>query len=137
MVLKTNLHKNYATDSGKEENGTWQDFDGGIRLKIRRLSSQASMDARKEAEKPYTSQLRSKNPPSDILEKVLIAQLAFGVIADWEGIGGEDGPIPYSGDVAFEILSDEELRDFRGEVLSFALNKDSFRKADVEAALGN
>lgn len=95
------------------------------------------MDARKEAEKPFASQLRSKNPPNDILEKVLITQLAFGVIADWEGIEGEDGPIPYSGEVAFEILSDEELRDFRGEVLSFALNKDSFRKADVEAALGN
>ncbi|MBB5277785.1 hypothetical protein HNR26_003874 [Rhizobium rosettiformans] len=137
MALKTNLHKNYATSSDKEENGTWQEFEGGIRLKIRRLNSQASLDARKEAEKPYTSQLRQKNPPTDILEKVLITQLAFGVIADWEGIEGEEGPIPYSGETAFELLSDESLKDFRGEVLSFALNKDAFRAEDVKEALGN
>lgn len=137
MVLKTNLHKNYATDSGKEENGTWQEFEGGIRLKLRRLNSQTALDARKEAEKPYTSQLRQKNPPSDILEKVLIAQLAFGVIADWEGIEGEDGPIPYSGEVAFELLSDESLKDFRGEILTISLNKDTFRAEDVQGAVGN
>lgn len=137
MALKTNLHKNYATSSDKEENGTWQEFEGGIRLKIRRLNSQASLDARKEAEKPYTSQLRQKNPPADILEKVLVAQLAFGVIADWEGIEGDEGPIPYSGETAFELLSDESLKDFRGEVLSFSLNKDAFRAEDVKEALGN
>jgi len=137
MALKTNLHRNYATDSDKEENGSWKNFDGGIRLKIRRLNSQASLNARREAEKPYASQLREKNPPNDILEKVLIAQLAFGVIADWEGIEGDEGPLPYSGETAFELLSDESLKDFRGEVLSVALNKDAFRLEEVEDAVGN
>ncbi|MEQ8308002.1 MAG: hypothetical protein RIA09_15705 [Hoeflea sp.] len=138
MALKTNLHRNYAVDSKKEEEGVWKEFDGGIKLKLRRLSSKASQDARREAEKPYTSQLRDKEPDPDILEKVFIQQLAHGVIVDWEGIEDDDGkPVEFTPALAVELLSDEALKDFRGEVIGFAISRDTFRAASNEDAVGN
>lgn len=138
MALKTNLHRNYATDSKKEEEGVWKEFDGGIKLKLRRLSSKASQDARKEAEKPYTSQLREKEPDTEILEKVFIQQLARGVIVDWEGVQDEDGKeIPFTPDLGVELLSDEALKDFRGEVIGFAISRDTFKAEANKDAVGN
>lgn len=138
MAIKTNLQRNHATDPNKQEQGSWIDIDDEISIKVRRLNSDASRKARQEAEKPYTSQLREKNPPADILEKVFVEQLARGVIADWKGIQDEEGnEIPYSGDVAVELLSDEGLADFRSEILQAAMDKKTFKLEADKAALGN
>lgn len=138
MAIKTNLQKHNSVDTSKEELGVWHDFDGDIRIRVRRLSSKISQNARKEAEKPYAAQLRLKETPQDVYDKILIQQIARGVIADWEGVADEEGnAIPYSGDVAVEVISGDEMKDFRLEVLNLSMTKDAYRTEVEEAALGN
>lgn len=142
MAIKTNLQKHNAIDTSKEEAGVWHDFDGDIKLRIRRLSSKISQNARKEAEKPYTTQLRQNGAKDEEKQKlydlILIQQIAHGVIADWEGVTDEDGKdIPYSGDIAVEVISGPEMRDFRLEVLNLSMDKDAYRAEIVEASVGN
>lgn len=141
MAIKTSLQKHNAIDISKEEAGVWHDFNGDIKLRIRRLSSKLSQDARREAEKPYAAQLRAKGTDEEkqkIYDAILAQQLARGVIADWEGVTDEDGKeIPYSGDIAADIISGPEMKDFRLEVLNLAMDKDSYRAEIIEGAVGN
>lgn len=149
-----NLYKQFKTDENLEEQGIWVDFEGGVSIRIRRLSSQASVDARSEASKPYTTQIRRGALPDEVAEKIAIQQLARGVVADWKGIQkrledeagkpvlDEDGKvqwvdIPYTAEAAVEILSDENLEEFRGEIFQIAMNRDAFKSQDDDEALGN
>ena len=72
MAIKTNLQKHNAIDTSKEETGVWHDFAGDIKLRIRRLSSKISQNARKEAEKPYAAQLRLKEVPPEVYDSILV-----------------------------------------------------------------
>lgn len=138
--FKTNLHANYQVDTDREENGFWYQATDTIRIKIRRISSKKSADARKEAEKPYTSQLRNNTTlPSAILEEIAAKQLAFGIIADWEGIIDTETStaIPYSGETAFAIMSDPEMKDFAGEIFQQAMARDNFKRLENEEASKN
>lgn len=138
MALKTNLRKQFKTDKDKEENGIWVDFENGIRIRVRRLSSQASLNARKEAEKPYVVKVRSGKISDEIAEEIAIQQLARGVIADWEGITDEnDEAVPYTPDAAYEILKDDDLKEFRAELIQISLDRDTFKADADKDALGN
>lgn len=151
--LKTNLFNKYAVDSGKEENGVWHDFEGGIKIKVRRLSSNASQAARREAEKPYAPQLKEKVVAPEIYEAILLQQMAYGIIADWDGLEVEkekDGKpvldkdgnpefeaLKYTPESALEIISDEAMKDFRGQILQLSVQIDHYKVAADTAALGN
>lgn len=134
----TSLHKAYAVDTSKEENGVWQDFDDNISVCIRRLNSEASSKARDEAEKPHRVRARNKDLSEEISEEIATKQLAYGVIADWKGITDDEGnEIPYSGQQAYEFLSDPELKDFRMFIFQFAVDRTSYKKEVDEASVKN
>jgi hypothetical protein len=136
--IKSSLHKNYAIDLSKEESGVWQDFEGGISLCIRRLNSEASLKAREEAEKPHKLKARNGSLSDDVVEDIATRQLAFGVISDWKGITDENGDeIPYSGQTAYEFLSDPELKDFRIFVFQYATDRASYKKDLDEDSVKN
>ena len=138
MAIKTSLQKYNAVDTSKEELGVWHSFDGDIEIRIRRLSSKISQNARKEAEKPHAAALRTKETPPEVYDQILIQQIARGVISDWKGVTDEEGnEIPYSGDIAVEIISGDEMKDFRLEVLNLSMTKEAYRAEVVEAAVGN
>ena len=138
MAIKTSLQKYNAVDTSKEELGVWHSFDGDIEIRIRRLSSKISKNARKEAEKPRAAALRTKETPPEVYDQILIQQIARGVISDWKGVTDEEGnEIPYSGDIAVEIISGDEMKDFRLEVLNLSMTKEAYRAEVVEAAVGN
>lgn len=138
MTLKTSLHKNYAVDTSKEESGVWQDFEGDISVCIRRLNSEIAVKAREEAEKPHRVRARNKDLSDDINEDIATRQLAYGVIADWKGITDDKGEeIPYSGDTAYELLSDPELKDFRVMVFQYAADRTAFKKELDEDSVKN
>ncbi len=136
--MKTNLHKQFQTDSSKEEQGVWVDFEDGVAVRVRRLSSKASQKAREKAEAPYKARLRSGKLDDDTAELIAIHQLARGVISDWKGLKDADGKdIPYNPDTAFEILSDDSLKDFRGEILQISLERDAYKADEDEEAEKN
>lgn len=128
-------------DIQKEELGVWHDFNGDVKLRIRRLSSKISQNARKEAEKPFAAQLRAKGTEDEkqvLYDTILTQQIARGVIADWSGVTDDDGnEIPYSGDVAAEIIAGDDMKDFRLEVLNLAMDKDSYRVDIIKDSVGN
>ncbi len=137
-MAKTSLHKAYAVDTSKEENGVWQDFDEDISVCIRRLNSEASSKARDEAEKPHRINARNKALSEETMEDIATRQLAYGVIADWKGIKDEDGnEIPYSGEQAYEFLSDPELKDFRIFIFQFAADRVAYKKTLDEDSVKN
>lgn len=128
-------------DIQKEELGVWHDFNGDVKLRIRRLSSKISQNARKDAEKPFAAQLRAKGTEDEkqvLYDTILTQQIARGVIADWSGVTDDDGnEIPYSGDVAAEIIAGDDMKDFRLEVLNLAMDKDSYRVDIIKDSVGN
>ena len=138
MAIKTSLQKHNAIDTSKEETGVWHEFAGDIKLRIRRITSKISQNARKEAEKPYAAQLRLKETPQEVYDSILIQQIAHGIIADWEGVTDEDDKeIPYTPQVAAEVISGEEMKDFRLEVLNLSMAKDEYRAEIIEQSVGN
>ena len=128
-------------DIQKEELGVWHDFNGDVKLRIRRLSSKISQNTRKDAEKPFAAQLRAKGTEDEkqvLYDTILTQQIARGVIADWSGVTDDDGnEIPYSGDVAAEIIAGDDMKDFRLEVLNLAMDKDSYRVDIIKDSVGN
>lgn len=140
MAAKSPLYDRFKTDQDKEESGVWTNFGGGdpdanppvpdIKVRIRRLKSKASIEARRELDKPHTNEIRRGALSNDLLEDLLLKQLSRGVIADWSGITDENGtPLNYSPDNAYRILKD--LPDFRDEIIAIAMAADAF-KDDVD-----
>lgn len=138
MAIKTSLQRHNAIDTSKEETGVWHEFAGDIKLRIRRLSSKISQNARKEAEKPYAAQLRLKETPQEVYDSILVQQIAHGVIADWTGVIDDEGKeLPYSPQVAADVIAGDEMKDFRLEVLNLSMSKDEYRAEIIEQSVGN
>ncbi len=132
----------YATDSSKEENGVWQEWDDEVSFCIRRISSDKSQKAREEAEKPHKIKARNGTLSDDTNQEIAIYQLAYGVLADWKGLAdvAEDGTvteIPFSPAKALEILSDDQYKDVRNFILQTSLDRDLYKKEADKVALGN
>ena len=129
------------TDTEAEENGRWfKDlFDDGnnINVKLRRMSSKASIAVRRRLEKQFKShQKRDGTFPDDVGTKMIVLQLAHAIIVDWENIidrTGED--IPFSPEHAITLLT--RLPTFRDTLIAFSLEMDNFRVEDVEDAVKN
>lgn len=136
--IKTNLHRQYQISNELEEQGFWYDATDDIKIRIRRLNSKPSLDARKEAEKPYLNQLRAGKAPEEVLEEIANRQLAYGVIADWSGVKGDDDQeIPFDGDTAYAILSDPEMKEFAADLFQQSVARDNFKAANTEDAVKN
>lgn len=132
-MSKSKLFAKFATDTNREEAGTWVDFGDGVKFRIRRFKSKASLDARKELDKPFTDELRRGKLDDRIAEDLLIKQMAYGVLADWQGVEAEDGtPLEFNRDNAYKIL--KALPDLRDEIFGIALDRESFKaKSDADA----
>jgi hypothetical protein len=135
-MSNSKLFARFATDQDKEESGVWVDFGEGIKVKVRRLKSRASQDARKELDKPFANEIRRGKLSTDVAEDLLIKQIAWGVIADWQGVDDENGtPLPYSREAAYQIL--KKLPDFRDEVFAVSVDSEGFKAQDNADAVGN
>lgn len=122
------LYARYEIDLDKQENGLWEDFGDGIRIKIRRWKSKKSIAARREVEAPFLDKIRNGTITEDELASIAIKHMAYGIVTDWEGISPPDGEsIPYSGEAAEKIFID--LPEFRDEVASVAIDRDNYKAA--------
>jgi hypothetical protein len=134
--MKSKLYARFQMDEDREEAGVWVDFGDGIRVKVRRLKSRASQDARKELDKPFTNEIRRGNLASEVAEDLLVKQIAKGVIADWSGVDDKDGkPLTYSPEAAYELL--KALPEFRDEIFAISVDRDAFKAKDNADAVGN
>lgn len=123
------------TDVKAEEDGRWfKDIFGdgtNIDIKIRHLSCNASLVARRRLDRANRKLMVAGSYPTDVAIKILIEQIAEAVLIDWKGINDRDGnPIPYSKEAAVELLT--KLRVFRDGVVGMAQSIESFRVEERE-----
>ena len=120
------------TDTEAEENGRWfTDIFGdgtNVDVKLRRLSSKVSVNARRRIALPFQRHAKRGELPDNINVKILCRQLAEAVIVDWRGVADKDGAIEYSADVADMLLT--KLPNFRGQILALSMSMDAFRVED-------
>jgi len=123
----------YATDRNLEEEGTWVDYGDGLKVQVRRLNSKASRDYRRRIEKPYSGQFRGREMPEAIQEELLNKQIANVIVVAWEGV-----PNPADKKKFLDCTPENVLRmitdfpDFRDDILTAAMEKSTFQKADLE-----
>lgn len=136
--LKTNIHAIFGTDTSLEEDGAWVEVNGfyGLKIKVRRLRSEASMKAYERIVSEFFGEGKLRTPQDITKEQsmeILKRQLAEAVLIDWKNLRDSDTgeEIPYSVEMAMELLS---ISDFREFVYQSASERDTFReKADAEA----
>lgn len=132
------IRKAYAVSSDLAENGVWQEFAGGIRLKIRRLNSEASVAARRTAEEQYKEDLRKDPVPDAVLNAIAIYQLAHGVVVDWNVTDTETGAdIPFTPEAAIEAFSDPETKEFVFEVIVASNDRATFHVSRLKEDVKN
>lgn len=123
------------TDTDAEENGRWfRDlFDDGtnVAVKLRRMTSKASIQARRRLDKQFRSKQNKRGEyDEDTGMEVVIAQIAEGVIADWDNIRGRDGkPLECTLENKKMLLT--KLPTFRDAVIIYSNELDNYR---IEAA---
>ena len=104
---KNTLFTMFKTNEDLEEAGVWAVLsrDPLIRVKVRRLKSKRSLEARKELDKPFANEIRRGTLSTDEQKDLALKQIAHGVIAAWEGVTDAEGKeLPYTPKNAYDIL---------------------------------
>lgn len=141
LEFSTNIHSMFGTDEHLEEDGAWVWVNEymGIRIKIRRLRSDAVLKAfERIVRETYTDNAEELVRNPDKLESgqnqlIVERQLAEAVLIDWEGIRDRKTgkEIPYSPQAALQMM---KIKDFREFVYEKAAARDTFREqADKDA----
>jgi hypothetical protein len=70
----------------------------------------------------------------DVTKRITTDLIVKTLLMDWKGMPGEDGKeVPFSQEIARELLDDPELKEIREEILGFSDNFSAFQlEADAE-----
>lgn len=135
------------TDTTAEEEGRWfkniYGNDSKIDVKLRRLTSRKSIEARRRLEKGYRKYLKNGEMSDEIADQILIEQLADAILVDWRNIKvpeNVDGKkvlveLPYSKEAAKMLLT--KLPNFRIAILGMSQDIDNFRHEEVDLTSKN
>lgn len=126
----------YQTDKNLEEEGVWVDLGGNVQVKVARITSRKSKEVRRKLERPMVRKNRSDDLSIDQLEQLMTEQLAQAVIKDWRGVTDDEGnDLPCTVENCRTILT--KFPDFREDVATASLEKETFRTAALQEELGN
>lgn len=121
------------TDKGKETDGAWISYALGVRVKVARATTKGFMDVvQKHAKRAFRDATDGVLTEAEASQKLgpLVARY---LLKDWSGIEKDGAALPYSVEVAEEILSKPEYSDFLTEIIRFAMDRNNYR-AEVEEA---
>ena len=114
------------TDDSKETEGTWGEYLG-VKLKIAR-SNKPKYTAELARRLKIFSNKRNIDPDQAVTETC--KALAKHILVDWKNLKMDDKDIPYSSDLAYELLkNDPDCRDY---VIEFADDSANFYKEVAE-----
>jgi hypothetical protein len=121
----TDFRTLFGTNREAEENGKWFDYEGGVRVKLRRFKSKHATKTRERIEKPFAALRRNGLLPSDVMEKVLHQTLVESILVEWSGVAldGQD-LLPTQENFDSVLLAYPEFRD---RVTADAIALDGFR----------
>lgn len=111
-----------------ETNGVWENYGGGLKVKIARMNNPKYEEYLRELSKPHMRRLRSGNLENDIIEEITKKAVARYVLIGWEGMLDEnDNDVPYSEQKALEIISDPRYKDFYRDIVDMSNDRSLFR----------
>lgn len=129
-------------DPDRIEQGAWIDNIpemGELRLKVRGInnSDYRRMQSKLLAAVPRQKRLGGFMDPEE-QDRVISMCLHATVLLDWDGIQAEDGtPIPYSKELAKDLMTMPEFQRIRTAVLYAANQVAEERAIDTEVLVGN
>jgi len=127
------------TDTAKESEGVWVDWELDVKLRIARMGNPAFDAMMKRLSQPHLKKVRDRSIEGDeALEAVIVEAAAHTLLVGWKNIEDENGKaIKYSAKKAYEFFKDDGLRDLYKFVLSQANDAAQYRQSLDEDAAGN
>ena len=130
------IKASYGTDLEAEVEGMWFPLAliEGVKVKVARVNNPNYKKAFTRLYKPYLKQtMRGASIDPVIQERIQTDLLIDTLLKDWSGMPGENGrDIPYSKDLARDLVTDPELRELRDEILGFAEEFEIYQKQVAE-----
>lgn len=109
--------------------GIWVTYKAGVRFRVARAGNPNFLRASDRLEAPFRKQAARGKLSSEKQLEIQCQSMAEGILLDWEGLATEDGPLPYSAEMAAAVLRWEtEIRDF---VFEIATNQENFRRQEI------
>jgi hypothetical protein len=131
------VKKAYGTDMKLAVEGKWFPMSmlAGVEVKVAKSGNPNYEKLAQRLYKPYQDQIRRKVTLSeDVTKRITTDLIVKTLLMDWKGMPGEDGKeVPFSQEIARELLDDPELKEIREEILGFSDNFSAFQlEADAE-----
>lgn len=133
----TSIYDALETDRDLETNGSTLDMGDLGTFKVAAWLNSKHQAALERLRKPYkTFTLSGRDIPADVNERIGVEAMAEAVLVGWSGVKDRDGSdLAYSVETAARLLTD--LKTLRGLIVAHATEAANYRRAAVEAALGN
>lgn len=131
-MTTTAFMKRYATNKTAEREGVEVDFGDGMFVTLVRMNHPDAKKTRRKLEKPYQ---RMSEIPDDIQEGILNQVMAQVIVRSWRGIDFGNGEVPHSTENVVSVF--KQFPDFRDDVATAALTRETFKTEDDEAAAKN
>lgn len=124
------------TDLTREVEGVWVPLDENASVLVARFNNKKHAAAIERLRAPYRAQISTGRGISDeVSNKIALESMLEAILLDWKGILGDDGKeLPFTKENARVAL---EIKDFRDIIAGIALQREIFRKAEVEEAVKN
>jgi len=130
------IKESYGTDLEAEVEGMWFELSliEGVKVKVARVNNPNYKKAFTRLYKPYLKQTMRKVGIDPVIQDRIQTDLLIDtLLKDWSGMPGENGrDIPYSKDLARELIVDPELKELRNEILGFAQEFEIYQKEVTE-----
>lgn len=130
----------YALDSKTVEEGQWVKLRDDIEVQVRSIRSEQVRKVRQRAQRKYERLLPSQKwrftPEQE--DKIAEEVIVDAVLINWRNIEDENGrPLPYSRELARQLVTDPEMVVFREDIMTAAGLDETFRRELAEEIAGN
>lgn len=124
------FQQNRVADPELSEDGVWVTgaYNGQLDIKVRRTKSQHAQEVRRKLFKPYRNMQRIPEAKERELNQHWVAE---GVLVDWRASEGAEAKPPAC-TVENAMAAFEEDPDFLDEVVTFAMEAETFRRERIE-----
>jgi len=119
------IHRRFAVDKTKEQEGIWIDDQEGGRLKLGRLGNPRHRKAVAQKRNDYLGTKRSTVVPDDVSERISREAVAETILLDWENQTWNGEVVPYSRERALEWMT--TMDDFYLMIVGLANDIENYR----------
>lgn len=131
----------HRIDPVKLEEGDWVDNIpdmGDLRLKVRGFGNKAAeaMTRRLNDAVPRKLKVGGRIAPEE-QDRIMNTVMRECILLDWANVEDDNGPVPYSKEMANTLLTDSQHRNFRNAVVWAAMSVAEVRADEQETAAKN